>query len=568
MRRAVLIVMLDVMVLSVLALNAGKGSSRLLVPAHRWSEVIEKGLQKEQQMEDALQELKDALAKAENEALKAQDLAKMALEGESDALKARERLQAEKEATRRALEATRVERESAKASQLLAEEQAKHAREMAAEAKKREEQSVQREKESLARRRDAEIAARESLARAGDAVAKAAEAEVGARAAELRADEALLAERDAVAAVARARLEARALEVNSATAEETARKAEVSEKYALDMTRELQKQIRDTTERVELAMVREGTALERARLAEKERERVTEEKDETFVRVEELSASLAAFEQKELNSTERLADARKRLEEYQQQLAERKAEKSKGSVWVKREQALRLLQVVMVETEPGRAPFTRRKALFMPRVKLGENVVTPAEFGNLGFGVWWYQSKVDRYVSRLAFALGPVPGSAAAEGDVTRLVRSPLLFDRSEPRICMVPTERGSALQAIGIDALKAEKIQRVLLFKSESPDRRVKVDVTPSVSGMLLVEVSESSSKSSPEAGDYLLTEDGRFVGLMVNKNECYVFPTAMPQDARMLKVPLVKPEKAAYYNAFVNALDDVRKMVKVKDK
>ncbi len=569
MRRAVLIVMLDVMVLSVLALNAGKGSSHLLVPAHRWSEVIARGLEKEKQMEAAMLQMRDDL-------LKARDLAALAMEREAEALKARERLQGEKDASRDALEEAKLERESAKASKRLAEEREKHALDIAAAARKREAEAVVREKESVARReeaerltREAERSALEAEKRAGDAVTMSAVAESKARLAEKRVEDALIAEREAIDAVARARAEAKALELRSVSAETVARKAEETESYAMKLAKDLQAQIKEGSDRVELAMVGEATAIERARLAEVERERIESDNRDSLEKVIKLRESLAALEQKGMDSGDRLDEARKRIDEYRKQLEAREEEGPKGSVWIKREQALRLLQVVMVESEPGRAPFTRRKTLFLPRVKIGNQVVVPVGFDTLGFGVWWYQSKVDRYVSRLAFALGPVRENPKAPDDVMKLVRAPLSFDRREPRVCMVESDVGAGvLDIIPLRAIKEERIQRALLFKSGSPDTRIKVEITPSISGMLKISAADTSVKESPEAGDYVLTEDGRFIGLMVDKSACYPLPSSFPTGADCIKVTLSRSENSLYYVDFVRALEDVRKLVRLKKK
>ncbi len=584
MRRAVLIVMLDVMVLSVLALNAGKGSSRLLVPAHRWSQVIAEGLQKELEMESVMAKMAAELAKAEEEALKAQDLARLTLEREAELRKSADALRGEHDSTREALEATRREREAAKAREALAEERARHERELAETARKREEEARRRETDALAREQDslgrqreaerlareAEASAREAVKRVGDAVARSAEAETLATAAERRASEALAAEKEAIARAAKARDAARSLEVTAASASATAKKAEQSEEHLKALSRDMQAQIRETMDRVELAMVREGAALERARLAESERERLDAEKAESMERITELRESLGSVALKEKHSAERLEDARKRLEEYQKQVESQAAERT-GSVWVQREQALRLLQVVMVETEPGRAPFTRRMGLFMPKVRMGDRVVVPAEFESLGFGLWWYQSKVDRFVSRLAFALGPVPGAGNSE-EQTHLVRQSLLFTKAEPRVCLVQvdgTDAAEALEIAGMTAIKQERIQHALLFKRDAPDRRVKVEITPSVSSALLVvRNAEPSAKTKLESGDYILTEDGRFVGVMVSESECYALPKAFPAKSDRLDVPLTKPPQEKYYSSFVKALADVRKLVKKQNK
>ena len=73
MKKSVLLVMLDVMVLSVLALTSGQqnGASGLLLPVYQWSQLIEKGLEKEKDYEVRLANMKSEMDKAREEASRA-----------------------------------------------------------------------------------------------------------------------------------------------------------------------------------------------------------------------------------------------------------------------------------------------------------------------------------------------------------------------------------------------------------------------------------------------------------------------------------------------------------------
>ena len=67
MKKSALIVMVDVMVLSVLSMQVGDGDSRSPIPIHRWSELIERGMQKEELYRSKIAELEAGLPEPVNE---------------------------------------------------------------------------------------------------------------------------------------------------------------------------------------------------------------------------------------------------------------------------------------------------------------------------------------------------------------------------------------------------------------------------------------------------------------------------------------------------------------------
>jgi hypothetical protein len=550
MRRSVLIVMLDVMVLSVLSLTLGNGDSRFIVPVYRWSSLIERGLEKEQEYEQQLAELRsraqqqaEALAEAAARQAELQrQKAGLTAEAETaraEILQARTAAEAAKEAARQAIEAEKLARVQAEA-----ETRAR------AEAEKRAQAAVEQSIQAEAAAR----AAKELQARA-DAAAQAAQA----------------AKKQAEAEAARVEAEAAQLQLQTRLAEERAaqareniaelkQKTEQSTTQLLEMQAELkqaEKQLESSTEAAALARQREQEALEKtAQAARKEQaaiekmQRLEADRKRALERLQQMDDRLTATQLAEEQAVQALTEARKQAEAARTRLDQIEAEKNQ-SVWVVRERAIRRFQVAAREESKDPFPNRTTATLYLPLVEFGEQLYAISEFESLRLD-WW---GIQRAGDLLSFVLNMDHVQA---GTLPHQVTEPLLIHTTEPRTVYIPVPRGAeetGLRPIGLKRIKEERIQTGLLFKKEVPDTGLTVEFTPSLDaeGYLLVRTAEAASKVKIEAGDYILTQNGFLVGVMMTRTLCYVIPEHLPAPELRATVTLTKKSGQRYFETLV---------------
>ena len=117
---------------------------------------------------------------------------------------------------------------------------------------------------------------------------------------------------------------------------------------------------------------------------------------------------------------------------------------------------------------------------------------------------------------------------------------------------------------------LKQNRIQNAFLFKINDPNTVINVTLVPElVSDYAKVKLAERGprtifSKTNIEPGDYLLTENGKFIGIMTSKDSCYVLPAKLPPQDNRHHIPVTKPPGEKYYKAFVNSAREARKMMR----
>jgi hypothetical protein len=141
------------------------------------------------------------------------------------------------------------------------------------------------------------------------------------------------------------------------------------------------------------------------------------------------------------------------------------------------------------------------------------------------------------------------------------------MTSKIEPRVCYIPLDKDesrSGLEPIGIDTLKQDFIREAILFKCRNPDEGLRVTITPSITGNYLkVESDEPTSRVIPRNGDYLLTEDGHFIGIMVNENTCYAAPLEIPFRRQLQKIPISKKISKKYYEDFVDTIQELKRTI-----
>ncbi len=539
MRRSVLILMLDVMVLSVLSMALGGGDIRFPVPIYRLSEMIERGMEKEAELQERI----NILRASADQAVAARQQAEL----RADVAEERERL-ARLESEQRQTLAMRAERDAREAQVLARRAEAAAATEGGRREQLSEEAQRAREREERA------------LAQAIEAERRAAEARGRADA----VDEALVEASLRIEDVARREQEAlsRAQEAEF-RARETETRIELTERHieeVREMIRDAVDMERTYAERMADALSREAEVRGRADVMESELHKVQELASAAQSRIEELRGTVSELHVREDVALRDLASARDEREAIEQQMQEIEDEKQQ-SVWVKREAAMRRLSVVMEERVRRGTGERREVELYLPLVNLGNRNFLVTEFRTLELD--WWKIQYDRNIATLRYDIRK-PG--AADEDSLRAL-SMIALD-AEPRMCLViaqDTPVEEALKPIGMRTLKEERLSRALLFDRYSANRSLRVEVTPSLSdNFLIVKTAEPASRMRIRQGDYLLTENGRFIGVMIDSEHCFVMPEELPSRDIALQIPLIKPAGQEIHERFIDGARELRTRIR----
>ena len=287
-------------------------------------------------------------------------------------------------------------------------------------------------------------------------------------------------------------------------------------------------------------------------VAVEERERLTLKSDvaaEELTRLREKMAVLEVQKEAETEKVVQLEDEQRKVEEERQQ-----------SIWVRRDQALRRLDISYTEhyLTDDRALTTQRE-ITMPLVQVGATVLIPAEFKTLGLNRTFWGGLSD-YIRAVHGTLSPVAGQ---EGNPLP-IRS-IIVPGVEPQVCFVhfDGEVEGAIQSISMEALKEQRLKSALLFSPTKKTEHGRVEITPVV-GSDYLKVRTSSGKK-PKAGDYLMSDRGEFIGIMVTKQDCYVTPQALSRTPAPIAIPFTAKEASeVYFSEFVQQLKEARTRVK----
>lgn len=498
MRRSILIVMIDVMVLSVLALSAGKraggGEHNIPVPLYRWANVIEEGLRNEQAYEDQVRRLEEQLARTSELAEKALTQAEQARETASQERTGSQEMQER-------LHEMELAAEKARAAEGLARREAQSAQQTAAAARRQAKDAEQRK-----------AAAEQSVQKALDEVEQARR----------RRDE---------------------LQTQVAAAESERREAQLQ-------TEKLQEQLIERSEEMTELQVAEAAAKERALTLEQERVRLAAQNEEFTSKVAGLSGEVAALEV-------RKQDAEKTVAEFEKEKRLEEAERKK-SIWVRRDESLRRLNISYTEYNSGNdRNFVTRRELVMPLVQVGRAVLVPADFRKLGLG--------RSFFGGLSDSVTQVDGSVRSlTGSFNEVPLESIVIPGPEPQVCLVRFNGAldGALQSISMKTLKERRIKEALLFSPDEVNEHGRVEMVPIIGSDYLT-IRHISGKK-PKVGDYLLSDRGEFIGVMVTKEECYVMPQVLSRTPAPINIPITaRDQNSVYFKEFINSLNHARKRV-----
>lgn len=503
MRRSVLIVMIDVMVLSALSLLQSGQGGRQVVPVHRWSSVVEAGLQKEAEYQEQI----EALKQAAEEARLAQDQA----------------LREQQEAARLAAEAR--QREQA-------------AREAAAVAAARKQEAEQRAASS-------ETEAKSALEERQEAAVAASLAEERRKQAELKAQEAEQAAKAAAASLAALKAESEKVRTELEGS---------SQQLAAMQTRlkELQAREQAAREKAEQALVSEAQSRAKAEAAEQAR-------GEALSRVQQLEAQLAEVREASQEKELKLQEISRQAEVAQEKLEKIEAEK-RQSVWVVRDKAIRRFQMYMKEEVPAGADRKKRLTLYLPLVAVGERTFAVTDMESLEFD--WRAIQPNGRISAFSLMMDDV-----VAGSFPHELKQSILVSKLEPRAFYIPVDKkmnGTPLKPIGMTRLKEQRIQKAILFNRETPDLSAKVEITPTLDNRDYVMVKPAEgARFKIKPGDYLLTENGFYIGSMLTDEKCYVLPEAMPPAEATVQITVTKPGEEQYFSAFCRDVNAVLELI-----
>ncbi|QHI69304.1 coiled-coil domain-containing protein [Tichowtungia aerotolerans] len=474
MRRSILVVMIDVMVLSVLALSAGNragGENKIPMPLYRWSTVVEEGLRKEQAYQDEVKRLEEQLSRTS-------ELAEQALAQAEEArdTASRERSGSQEMQTR--LHEMELTAEKARAAAQLAKSEAQMAQQTAEEARRQAEEAAQR----------------------------------------------------------RAAAEKAVLEAQKTASDVTSRISE------------LQTELTDHTEELAKLRASEAAAKERALALEEERSRLAAQNEQFASKMASLSGEVAALEVQKQDAEQTVAQLEK---QKQAEEAERKK-----SIWVRRDESLRRLNISYTEyNSSDDRNFVTRRELVMPLVQVGRAVLVPADFRKLGLA--------RSFFGGLSESVTQVDGSVSSlTGAFNALPLESIVVPGAEPQVCLVRFTGAldGALQSITMETLKERRIKDALLFSPDEVNEHGRVEVSPIIGSDYLTVLYTSGKK--PKVGDYLLTDRGEFIGVMVTKEECYVMPQVLSRTPAPISIPIAsRTQDGGYFDEFINSLNRARK-------
>lgn len=520
MRRSILVVMLDVMVLSVLALTSrqlrGAGAN-IPVPASGLSRVVEEGLRNETGY-------KNEIARLEAQLKDSSELARRAIEQAALAEAKAERERTERSDALAKLREAELAAERATSGAALAAREAELVNQQVVAAQERTRELEEREREAKARTdaAHARVKRAEQKAEQAEALAREAERSAGERDTEILA------------------------------LKEDAMQARVAKQAAEERARELALTLANQTTELRSAQSAEATAIAKAEVALNERERLEVKTEQVAEELVEARVSVATLNERKMADGEKLAQ----LERERKAAAEARNQ----SVWVRRDEAMRRVMISYTEYAANGKSYRTDKQLAMPLVNVGGFKLVPAEFSALGLKKSFFGGLSDRITDVRGIA-APLVGEAQA-GSLRALI-----VPATEPQVCLahVMGSAEGALEPITMQGLKDRRLRTAMLFSPSAVNAYGLVEVVPMLGKNYLTVRQLSGIR--PKVGDYLLTDRGEFIGVMVKSDVCHVMPCELSSAPKPVIIPLRSYGKRdVYLSDFVKNLNLARDLFEQK--
>ena len=211
---------------------------------------------------------------------------------------------------------------------------------------------------------------------------------------------------------------------------------------------------------------------------------------------------------------------------------------------------------------------------YLPLVDVGGVTVLPGYYKQMT-GDFANPLNFDR-VLRLEYRVNP---STAPESAPGVKLAGPLLAVPGEPRVVAIAfTMTGrTPLKALSTEALKQRGLQDLYLFKTGSFGKesaalgaRCSIDFSAGDRYLYIRNTRGSGSELRAEPGDFVMTKQGDFVGVVVSlqnvegrqEARCFVFPESF-NWSQSDRIVLDKAPGAAYFDEFASSVKKVREKI-----
>ena len=311
-----------------------------------------------------------------------------------------------------------------------------------------------------------------------------------------------------------------------------------------------------------------------ARLMEKN----DENHDTLLTTQEQLVASKATVAQKDMM----IAEKNKQIEEKQQDLAVAREEASELKKMLNNDvlnsynaSALELAFHLVNERSFTFSDTRVDKSFFLPAVSLGgKNWVVSAFRDVTGLNLNSGYTKVPelKYQAR------------RPQTDTWISITGPALCLYNDCRVCLfpIPDNNITPMRALSFDELRERGVDKLTLFKSDTYSKasaditgRCSLSLEPNDNHLYIRNSNRSASELKAEVGDFVLSKEGFFIGVVVkvvsdgqaSNAICYVFPSVDPDLSQAYPLRLTR-DSSQYYLDFVNDHEAIRKYIEQFEK
>jgi predicted nucleic acid-binding Zn-ribbon protein len=221
------------------------------------------------------------------------------------------------------------------------------------------------------------------------------------------------------------------------------------------------------------------------------------------------------------------------------------------------------LQVAIAETDSSKDyPISHfRSTAYPPAVNVGGRSFVVANGQTLGF-TWWALDS-DSEITQLKYTVnrvGDTPWSGALTGPACAL--------RADPHVVAVemsqPPPGASTMELAGPDAIVQNDQHRLYVFKSTAAGLSFEIDTAPDLADARYLVVKRAmrgvaawfeNPAYRADTGDYVVTSDGKLVGIMVSRERCFILTKDNLTNCA-LSVPLTDGRQ------FLRAVSQFRKL------
>lgn len=222
--------------------------------------------------------------------------------------------------------------------------------------------------------------------------------------------------------------------------------------------------------------------------------------------------------------------------------------------------------------------FTVDEKFYLPEIRWSGKVFLVGALENVT-GLLSRQTGYTR-VAELSYSVSPA-GKKAVTPPVP--ITEPLLAMGEDPRVCLLEldarmTAGSTPLNVMTAEALRKRGVQNLTLFKAgrygdDSAQLDGRCSMRPDTDDFLLIRNSLRSSSEVPAAvGDFVISREGQFVGVIVRvsvhsaegRSEawCRLLP-AQTDFSRAVRIPVVRKNGEEWFESFVSGLTALHKKI-----